>query len=65
MIFEWIKRVLVSAFGKPAPEPEPEAPWVGAARVLGEMLAAIEAHDAHEAHEAHEASKQADGKEAA
>ena len=59
MIFEWIKRVLVSAFGKPAPEPEPEAPWVGAARVLGEMLAAIEAHDAHDA------SKQADGKEAA
>ena len=56
MIFEWIKRVLVSAFGKPAPEPEPEAPWVGAARVLGEMLAAIEAHDA---------SKQADGKETA
>lgn len=62
MIFEWIKRVLVSVFGKPAPEPEPEAPWVGAARVLGEMLAAIEAHDAHDAHEA---SKQADGKETA
>jgi hypothetical protein len=57
MIFESIKRILVRIFGQPAPEPvaESEMPWVGAARVLGEVLAAIEAHDA---------SKQADDKEA-
>lgn len=55
MIFEWIKRVLMGAFGTP----ESEMPWVGAARALDGILAAIEAHDAQEA------SKQADGKEAA
>ena len=57
MFFEWINRILVRIFGQPAPEPvaEPEMPWIAAARVMGEVLAAIEAHDA---------SKQADDKEA-